>query len=184
MHKYWHKVEVIVDKLIPWMIILLLAILLGDFFFEEFIEHHHLHPYIVIGDIIVVTVFIADLVFKYIRVKNIPTFVKKYWLEILAVFPFILFFRFFEGMFTFFIAEEALKHSQSILHESVELEKEASKIIKQVEKANKISRTRAVSRFIRPLARLPRFLKYIPRLGKYIHFYEKPTGHHHAHDKK
>ena len=179
MHEKLHKLEYIIDKLIPWMIILLLAILLGEFFFEEFIEHHHLHPWIVGGDILVIIVFIVDLVFKYIRVRNIKTFVKKFWLEILAVFPFILFFRFFEGIFTFFIAEQTLKHSQSILHESVEIEKSASKFIREAEKVHKISRTRAITRFIRPLARLPRFLKYVPRMINYLKFYEKPTGKHH-----
>ncbi|MDA1196718.1 MAG: hypothetical protein O2779_02010 [Nanoarchaeota archaeon] len=173
----YHKAELLIDKLIPWMLILLFAIIAAEFFFEEFVQAHHLHPWITIADAIVVAVFIADLVFKYRRVKRVDKFIKKYWLEILAVFPFILFFRLFEGVITFFVAEEVLKHSQSIVHETLELEKGGAKVFREAEKAFKISRTRAVTRFIRPLARAPRFLKYLPRLGKYLHFYEKPTKH-------
>jgi hypothetical protein len=176
-HELHHKTELLIDKLIPWMLLLLFGIIAAEFFFEEVVAKYHLHPWIIAADTLVVAVFIVDLVFKYQRVMKVDKFIKKYWLEILAVFPFILFFRFFEGIFSFFIAEEALKHSQSIIHETLELEKGGAKIFREAEKAFKVSRTRAFTRFIRPLARTPRFLKYMPRLGKYLHFYEKPTKH-------
>ena len=57
----------------------------------------------------------------------------------------------------------------------VEIEKEASRIIREGEKFSKISRTRFATRFIRPLARIPRLLKVFA-------YYEKPTGEHHLHE--
>ncbi len=89
----------------------------------------------------------------------------------------LLLFRFFEGFFEIFAASELIKKSQSILHEAVELEKEAGKIVKEVERAGKVARTTRFARFIRPVARLPRFVKAFA-------FHERPTGKHHLHDKE
>ena len=95
--KIWlHKIEVIVDRSIPYNIIVLLFLIIGELFFYEQVQ-----PYIKwinLTDNFVVGVFVIDLIFKYIRIRNIPKFFRKCWMDIIAVFPFFLLFRLFEEM--------------------------------------------------------------------------------------
>jgi hypothetical protein len=175
----YEKTEIIIDRLIPPMILLLLIIIVLEFFYHDFVHHYHLEPYLVAGDWLVIAIFIIDLYFKYNRVSKLKDFFKKYWLDILAVFPFILFFRFFEGFLGIFAKSgDTLKKSQSLLHEGLEIEKGAARAIKEAEIAARVSRSGRFTRFLRPIARLPRFLKYIPRMKKGLHFYEDPKVHH------
>ncbi|HII72463.1 TPA: hypothetical protein HA265_06935 [Candidatus Woesearchaeota archaeon] len=196
--KHWlHKIEVIVDKLIVPMLLLLIVIIVLDLGFPVIAEHYH--SYIVIGDTLVIIVFVFDLVFKYIRVRNIPLFIRKFWLDILAVFPFFLLFRVFEGFFGLLSRSfsEGAQTVQSFLHTGLEVEKEGVKvaevvskeggkvietttreiarIAREAEKVGKVSRSARFARFIRPIFRLPRFIKALP-------FFEKPTGEHHIHE--
>ncbi|MEA2036703.1 MAG: ion transporter [Nanoarchaeota archaeon] len=170
-----HKIEVIVDKSIPYLLIALLFIITGELFFHE--QLHHYQIWIDAADSFIISVFVFDLVFKYIRIRNIPKFLKSSWLDIIAVFPFFLLFRLFEEIGLLFSLGERIAEAQPIFHESVEIEKEASKIIRESEKLGKVSRAKIVSRFIRPLARVPRFFKAFA-------YFERPTGKHHIHEKK
>jgi hypothetical protein len=195
MKKWMHKIEVIVDKAIPPCLIVLLVVIVLELGFKDFVEHHHLHPYILTADYIIIAIFVVDLVFKYLRTKYIPTFLKSYWLDILAVFPFFLVFRVFElaaGAFSFVISETA-QTAQAVLHEGLEVEKEGarllreaekftkegSRVAREAEKLSKLHRSARFMRFLRPILRLPRFFKAIPRM---IRFFEKPTGEHHVHE--
>lgn len=174
--KLWiHKVEHVVDKLIPPMLVVLMILIVVEIFFEEFA--HHYEFWILLLDYLVIAVFVLDVVFKYIRYKPFTKFLSKSWLDILAIFPFAILFRVFEGFFEIFAASELIKKSQSIFHEAVELEKEAGKIVKEVERVGKVARTTRFTRFIRPVARMPRLVKAFA-------FHEKPTGRHHPHDKE
>jgi len=174
--KLWmHKVEVVVDRLIPPMLVVLMLLIVVELFFEEFA--HNYEFWILALDYIVISVFVLDVIFKYVRIKPFKKFLRKSWLDIIAIFPFALFFRFFEGFFEIFAVSELVKESQSIFHEAVEIEKEAGKIVKEVERAGKVARTTRFARFIRPVARMPRLVKAFA-------FHERPTGKHHVHDKE
>jgi hypothetical protein len=175
MKKWMHKVEVVVDKLIPPMLVILLFLIIVELFFEEFA--HHYEFWIILLDYIVIGVFVVDVIFKYIRIKPFKQFLKKSWLDIIAIFPFAIMFRLVEGFFELFAVSEIVKEGQSVLHEAAHLEKEAGKIVKEVERAGKAARTTRFARFIRPIARAPRFVKAFA-------FYEKPTGKHHPHEKR
>lgn len=170
MHKILEYIEHIVDKSIPYLVILLLFVIIGDVFYHEYMEHYHL--YVLIFDYFILVVFMADLIFKWFRIRHFTTFLKKCWIDIIAVFPFFIFFRLIEEVVAIFAIGETIKEAQHILHTGVELEKEASHIIQSVEKAGKVSRVRMAARLIRPLQRLPRLLKAFS-------FYEKPFNHMH-----
>ncbi|MBI4738134.1 ion transporter [Candidatus Woesearchaeota archaeon] len=194
MKKWYHDLEVLVDHLIPYLLIILLNIIIIEFFFKEAAEKYH--TLIVITDAFIVTVFFVDLVFKYLRTRNVPLFVKHYWLDILAVFPFFLVFRLFEALGLLGGGVETISATQKVVHEGLEVEKEGVKIIKEGEKLTKLfregteiekevaygaqeaerivkaTRTQLFARFIRPLSRAPRF-------AKVLHFFEKPHKHHH-----
>ncbi len=180
MKKWVHKIELAVDWLIPWMIVLLLFIIIVELFFHDFAEHYH--TIIAILDYIVISVFVLDLVFKWVRIRNIKKFLKTCWLDILAVFPFFIFFRFIEQFIIIVDLSKDLKQFQLLFHEGLELEKsgaklldEGAKLIQEAEKAGKVSRVKKIVRFFRPISRSPRLLKALP-------FYEEPTGKHHLHD--
>ena len=142
-----------------------------ELFFHEHVEHYLL--YINIADYTIIAIFVADLMFKYVKLRNIPLFLRKYWLEILAIFPFYLLFRLFEGVIVGIGASTIIKQPQAIFHGGLEfLEREGAQIMRAAERSGRISRTRLFFRFLRPIQRLPRFLKLIP-------YFEKPTHEHH-----
>ncbi|MBI2138534.1 hypothetical protein HYU13_03020 [Candidatus Woesearchaeota archaeon] len=128
--------------------------------------------------------------------KHIPLFLRKYWLDIIAVFPFFLFFRFF-GRFLRFFSKETIESGQMIVHESLGVERGAAKllaksesleagavkIIESAEKAGTASRARYFARLLRPFARSPRLVKIHKRMSNAFAFYEKPTGKHHPLEK-
>jgi hypothetical protein len=182
MKKWLHKLEYAIDWLIPWMILILLAIIILELFFHDFAETYHL--YINIADYTVIGVFVVDLYFKYIRIRNIKTFFKTCWLDILAVFPFFLVFRFVERFIILIELSKDIKQFQMFFHEGLELEKsgskmiqESSRIIQEAEKAGKVSRVKNIMRFFKPIQRTPRLIKALP-------FFEQPTGKHHIHEPK
>ncbi len=181
MQKRFHKLEKFIDKLIPYMVFLLLGVIIVTFFFKEF-AHHYEHQ-IEILDHIIIGTFVIDLLFKFIRVRKIKPFIKNYWLDIIVVFPFYLFIRAIEEIYLILKISDTVKETQSLAHLGLEakeitaIEKETTKLVREAEKVSKFSRSRFAVRFLRPLTRIPRLLKIIP-------YYEKPTGKHHPHDKK
>lgn len=197
MHLKLHKVELAIDAIIPYSLIVLLAVIILEFFYHDWVKAYNLQLPISVADNLIVGIFVADLAFKYRRVKNIPQFIRKYWLDIIAVFPFFLFFRVF-GRFLRFFSKETIESGQMIMHESLEvergaakllskserLESGAAKIIESAEKAGKASRARYFARLLRPLARSPRLAKIHQRLSNAFAFYEKPTGKHHPVENK
>ncbi|MAG46972.1 hypothetical protein CL617_00060 [archaeon] len=174
MNEKLHKIEVIVDKSIPYVVLLLLYIIITDFFFQDFYHKHEI--FFIIGDYFVLGIFVADLIFKFNRVRKFNIFLKKYWLDIIAVFPFFLLFRVFEEVFTFFRLGRELTEGQKIVHSGLEIEKLAKegRLLSELEQGSKVFsegerlvRSEKLVRVVRPITRAPRILKAIP-------FYEKP----------
>ena len=199
MHIILHKLEKRIDELIPPLLILLLIAIILELFFTEIA--HRYSDYIDILDGVIILVFLIDLGFKYHRIKHIPKFLRTCWLDILAVFPFFLLFRAVE-LFRF---PAIFETGQQILHEGVEIEKEASAVLKETSKvgkvtregvaiekeasailkevskeaaeAKKLTRTGRIVRYFKAIGRTPRFLRALP-------FFEKPTGKHYPREKK
>ena len=91
MHIALHKIEVVVDRLIPPVLAALLIVIVGELFFShQFAWYKHYADFF---DGFVVLLFAVDLGFKYSRIRKLPTFTKRYWLEIIATIPFFLIFR-------------------------------------------------------------------------------------------
>ena len=166
--KTFHKIEVFTDKSILFAIIILMGLLIVELFFHHVAEEYSL--LIEITDSLIILIFSMDLFFKYVRIKPFKTFLKKSWIDIIAIFPFFLIFRLVEFIGQSVLFGEALRQGQSILHETVELEKETSKIIQSVEKTHKLSRTSKLISLHKPLLKLPRIIKAFS-------FFEHPTKH-------
>ncbi|MFH1065798.1 MAG: hypothetical protein V1734_04820 [Nanoarchaeota archaeon] len=180
MKPWLHKVESFVDRAIPYTLILLAGIIIIEIFFKEFAHEHAL--IITILDYAILTFFVVDLIFKYLRIRKFKQFIKECWLDIIAVFPFVLFFRVFESLSLFVRLPAEFREGQSIMHTILEGKKEfaeffgrSSKLIEDTKLIGEISRTEKIIKAVRPLARSPGLIKALP-------FYEKPTGKHHLHE--
>ena len=171
MKPWLHKIEVIVDKLIPYLVLILLILIVGEFTHYKLIEENA--NLVLIIDYFIVVMFIIDLSFKYYRVRDAKTFIKKYWLDIIAVFPFFLLFRLVDEIIIFFRISSELAESQKILHTGVEISRisreisEEQRILREIQEATRLERTAKIARIIRPAERLP-------RIWRMLHFYERP----------
>ncbi|MBS3111479.1 hypothetical protein J4435_05280 [Candidatus Woesearchaeota archaeon] len=168
--KLWlHKVEHIVDRLIPFSLILLFLLVVGEIFYYDALQ-----PYYLITDIVdyaIIILFVIDLAFKYARIHSIPRFFRECWLEIIALLPVFIVVRVFE----FFAPLARLDVVSDAAHSILETEAKWGLLVQEAERTGQVSRVAMLQRFIRPLARLPRFVKAFT-------FYERPTGKHHPHE--
>jgi len=154
-------------------LVILIGVIVIDLFFKEIAEEYKF--YLGLIDSFIILVFIIDLGFKFNRTRNIPKFIGKYWLEIIAVFPFYLIFRLLEVTFGFLELSGIIRESQNIFHSSVEIEKEVSLISKEAKEIEKvgiesekiITRSRALPNVFRSIQRTPRLLEA-------VEFYEEP----------
>jgi hypothetical protein len=73
------------------------------------------HVYLLAGDYIIIGFFVIDLLFKYNHSKDMYSFVRVYWIDLIAVFPFYAVTRLFSVAAEFAAASEG---TQKLLHES------------------------------------------------------------------
>ena len=174
MRPLLHRIEVMVDALIPYLLIILALLLLGEVLFADFFLRYH--TAIELYDGFVIAVFATDLTFKYCRVRNIKRFVHRYWLDIIATLPLFLVLRMFEELVALGRVaqfQKQIEQPQVIIHEGLLIERQALRIVREAERIGEISR---FERFARLFGRLPRFLRAMP-------FFERPSGLHHLHER-
>lgn len=167
---YMGWLEQFVDGLIPWLVLLLLFIILGEFSHSlnifhwgwldsvaEFFEHNEAAVRAI--DHVIIAFFVIDLYFNFFKKRTVWRFLKTSILDLIAVAPLGLLLR---------VAE--ISEAQSILHVTTEIEKEASKIIRgeeaaarlvEAERLAELSRLPAGARIARVVARVPRFFRLI-----------------------
>ncbi|HME87318.1 MAG TPA: hypothetical protein VKE88_02805 [Candidatus Nanoarchaeia archaeon] len=167
MYKILEKIERFVDRIIPYLIILLLGILVIDIFYQETAEHYHTQIYA--ADVVIITFFFIDLAFKYNRVRDIPLFLRRYWLDILAVFPFFLFLRLFEE--ALLISERSALTLRNLLHAGLIVEEDLAAAQRAARASEVLAKEGRVVLFLEKIAPLRR----MPRLFKAISFFEHPN---------
>lgn len=141
------KIERFVDRAIPYMLVLLTILLVVEF-------THIADPYhdmFVTIDYFIVVFFIIDLCFKWYHTREVLKFIKLYWIDIIAVFPFYAFFRFYLAASEFFVAGE---QAQKFMHEAVLLRE--AKLLREAEFSAKVAKE---GRFIRVISRSMRLLR-------------------------
>lgn len=148
MHHFWEKVEKINGKLIPPALVLLLGIIIFELFVHT--ENLTVELIIKIADYVIISIFVVDLTFLAVKARGVKFFFKNYWLDVIAVFPFVLFSRVVS-----FFAESGFTIGQAIFHESVEV----SKIATKAERFTKIGRgLKLGARMVRLVTKtVPRF---------------------------
>lgn len=163
---WYEKPAKFVDKILPYLILVLLIIVVIDIFFQPIAIKYTVA--ILVIDVIIVAFFVADLVFKYLRVRNIPRFLRLYWLDILAVLPFFLLLRLFEELLL--ITEQSALTLRNLFHAGVILEEEAA-VQEAAQAAELLSKEGRIALLLERFAPLRR----MPRLLKALSFYEHPS---------
>lgn len=120
MSKFSERLGWFVDKAIPYLIVVLFVIVIVDVFFTEQAKKYEIVIYVL--DIIIITFFVIDLIFKYQRVRNIPRFLRLYWIDIIAVFPFFIVLRLFEEILL--LSESSISTLRNLFHTGLILEEE------------------------------------------------------------
>mgnify|MGYP001563541356 CR=1 FL=1 len=125
--KIARKTEKFIDKAIPPLVLLLGIIILLEFLngLEEYLFWINLFDYVV------VSFFVVDLIFKWYHTRLIVPFVRNYWLDILAVFPFYLAFRTWQELVLVGQLSQEVGEAQKVAHEVVLLRETA--LLKEVE---------------------------------------------------
>jgi len=156
MNNFFKKVNKIVNKVLPYTLILLLIIIIAEMFFD--IQNENIILAIKISDGFIIAVFVLDLAFLYYKSKNLIFFFKNYWLDILAVLPLGLMFRVGENIFKIGAEAEKIFIGQRVLHEVAQ----AEKLIKFT---SKLEEGAKIFRFLEEFAKVFRF---IPKTIDYI----------------
>jgi len=140
-------IEKFVDRSIPFMGALLTFIIILEF--TKYAEQYH--DIILAADYLIIIFFVTDLIFKWYHTRKVSKFIKLYWIDIIAVFPFYLIFR------MYIVTREIItvgEQAQKFLHEAV-LAREI-KLFREVGTLPKIARQ---GRIIRLFARSLRILR-------------------------
>ena len=165
MHPSLHRLESWIDTSIPYLLVALLVITAIDIFSPEIAEEHLLE--MEIADNFIISLFVIDLAFKYRKARSMPKFIRSNWIDILAVIPFYMIFRFVDE---FILTSELVRESQQTVHIAAGIEEEAAKDIKELKSAKAITRSEKMLRELRILGR-------VPRIAKAAHFFEGPGSH-------
>ncbi len=143
------KLEHLIDALVFPAVIALAILIIGELFFH----FDRYEPWVTIADATIVLIFIFDLIMKWRRVHDAKKFIKLYWLEILAVFPFYLIFRAFAFFRDFGQGSELIQktlHESAILREGKEIEalareeRFAGRLLRVVQRAIRVFAARLV----------------------------------------
>ena len=141
-----HKFEWVVDAAMPYLLVILAGLLALEFL----VDLKHYEPWVSVADYVIVSFFAVDLFFKWNHVRNAKMFVKLYWIDILAVFPFYLMFRIYGLLAGVLIGGEEIAVGQKIAHETVLLrEAELGKELRIAKEARIVRGLRFVQRIIR-----------------------------------
>ncbi len=114
-----HKIERINSRILPYALILLALLIFIELILS--IENEWIHLLFIVVDYFVIAVFVLDLYFIARHCKSRKYFFKNYWLDILAVFPFFLAFRFFDETYKILSTVSRGLEEQQVLTEGAKL---------------------------------------------------------------
>ncbi|MFH1439491.1 MAG: hypothetical protein ABIG89_02930 [Candidatus Woesearchaeota archaeon] len=168
--KHLEWLENFVDRAIPWLVLILLFIIIAELGNEinhlfELMFHktshllelaaefaHHYHTQVIIADKTIIGFFIVDLYFNFFRKATFLSFLKSFFLDIIAILPL----GFLAG-----IATTQVSTAQTATHIAVDSQRIATRSLEsgKLLEAGKIARSVKTLRIIRIITRLPRLLR-------------------------
>jgi len=160
MSESYRKLEILIDKLVPYSLGFVIIHFILLFIIPDVL--HEYEDLILVLEVFLVTVVLGlDVTFKYRRARDKKNFFKQHWLEVIAVFPFMVVFRVFEEFYLitrFIPLEGTLVETQTVLHELRGADA-AADIVRESQFAGRASRIGMFNKMFRPIARLPRLLR-------------------------
>ena len=153
MAEWFSKLESSVDASIPYLVLLLVGVVALELAAPA-LAHT---PLVQALDTLVIAVFVVDLLFKYARHHEVEHFIKKYWIDILAVFPFFLFFRSLSSILALLKLESGVfAGAQTTMHAMAGLSRGGAGA----------ARASYAARLVKVAPRIPRLLKIFPYLKR------------------
>lgn len=170
--KFLLKLEKLVNFLILPSVLILIITVFYEILVEEISDLEKL-----INDsieVIIIIIFILDLMFKYNHLRNFPLFLKKFWLDIVVIFPFFLFFGSIEKLIVFLKLSET-KAAAKVFDEGPSLEKEINKALKSSRKGVEAATrgSRAIPQLTKVTTRVGKIWPRILRTLKIVHHEQK-----------
>lgn len=147
----WDKLKNAADMLVGPALLVILVVILLEVFLPDFA--HHYHTQILIADYAAISVFVVDLGFKFKRASEWKSFLRKYWLEIIAIMPGFILFRMLD---TFFVITRSAELSQDAIHLATRSERLAA-----LAGGSELTRAARFERVMLGLARTPRLARAI-----------------------
>ncbi len=143
------SIEWFVDRVVPFALVLLFASVLSQFLYYDYLEQHEMLFCLLSSlDWAIIVLLVIDLGFKFKKAKTGMKFLQEYWLEVIAVLPFFVVFRAFEGLAIslYFLTKGSVNIPVG---------------------------SQALLRFLRPMARFPRFIRMLDNLDSLAGFSKK-----------
>lgn len=162
LQKAVHEFEHFTDDIIPFFVIALAIVLILENPLWTIVHLENYEPWPTVFDALVLFFFIVDLMFKWVKTRNVRKFFKLYWLDIIAVFPIYLGFRAYAQLAGFFrVGEQLTETGQKLAHEAVLLREagmlqKSEELAKEARLAETLGRGERISQ---PLMRMLRALK-------------------------
>jgi|SRR3989344_3260388 len=173
MNKYLRMLESITHELIPYLLIGLAFVIIVDNPLWSLYNLHQFETTLFIFDAIVVFFFVTDLVFKWFKIKNATKFIKLYWIDLIAVFPFYLCFRLFSEISALFrLGSEISETTQKIAHETILIRE--TELLKEAKNIEEVRMLRETKPFIRSLQFVQRSLRLVK--GRFVLTHEAVKG--------
>lgn len=165
--EYLGWLESFVEFMIPWLVLLLLFIILGqyssdlNFFHWAWVENvslffEHYEPIVHRIDQVIVSFFVVDLYFNFFKKKTVMAFLRTSILDIIAVAPMGAIFDL-----------AGIAETQKAIHLTTEMEKEAARLLRGEEAAAKLVRAEEAARIVR-LERSTRVVRVFERIPRFF----------------
>ena len=153
------KIERFVDKCIPFALIAITIILILENPFWILVHLENYEPWIGIIDLIIVLFFVVDLIFKWFTVRHWKKFVKLYWIDIIAVFPFYLATRAWISIASLVRLGEEFGEGQKFLHEFLLLRE--TELVREARLVRETELFKEFKPFMRALRSVQRFIRFV-----------------------
>ena len=165
MNKFLRLLENVTHELIPYLLIGLAFIIIVDNPLWTLYNLHQFTTTLFVFDLVIIFFFVTDLVFKWFKIRNTTKFIKLYWIDLIAVFPFYLCFRLANEISVLFrLGSEVSETAQKIAHETILIRE--TELLKEARDLEEVKLLRESEPFIRILRFFQRGLRILK--GRFV----------------
>ena len=150
-HKF-HWLEHFTDKIIPFLVLIIAVMLILQNPFWTLVDLTHYEPWTGVIDIAILLFFLIDLYFKWKHVENFKKFLRLYWFDVIAVFPFYLLTRTWFELSFLFSATEQVTEAQKIAHEAL--------LLRELKLAEEFKVSEPLSKLFKEMKGVQRILRF------------------------